>query len=128
MDEILKIFPEHQHIRFNPLCDEWVLVSPHRMKRPWAGQVEKPEVQDIPRHDPKNPLCPRSTRSSGKVIIFSSFYLMHAYSFRIHISILHFQYVFISASFICFDYYCCFFKGKLKKKKRRKLQYIVPIC
>ncbi|XP_060062551.1 galactose-1-phosphate uridylyltransferase-like [Ylistrum balloti] len=58
---------EHQHIRFNPLKEEWVVVSPHRMKRPWAGQVEKPEEENIPRHDPKNPLCPGNTRPNGKV-------------------------------------------------------------
>ena len=26
-------------MRYNPLKGEWVLVSPHRLKRPWKGQV-----------------------------------------------------------------------------------------
>ena len=60
---------EYQHTRYNPLRDDWVLVSPHRMKRPWKGQVEKPQEEEIPRWDPKNPLCPRTVRASGKVII-----------------------------------------------------------
>jgi hypothetical protein len=29
------------HRRLNLLTREWVLVSPHRAKRPWLGQVEK---------------------------------------------------------------------------------------
>lgn len=57
---------EHQHVRYNPLRDEWVLVSPHRLKRPWAGQVEKASTQAIPEYDPKNPLCPGNSRSTGK--------------------------------------------------------------
>ncbi|KAA0190017.1 hypothetical protein HAZT_HAZT001703 [Hyalella azteca] len=60
-------FSEHQHVRYNPLRDEWVLVSPHRMKRPWSGQVEKPAEDILPSHDPQNPLCPRVTRPNGQV-------------------------------------------------------------
>jgi UDPglucose--hexose-1-phosphate uridylyltransferase len=43
---------EHPHIRFNPLKDEWILVSPHRTKRPWKGQVEKPQRNETKRFDP----------------------------------------------------------------------------
>nr|XP_009860703.1 galactose-1-phosphate uridylyltransferase [Ciona intestinalis] len=57
---------EHQHLRYNPLKDEWVLVSPHRLKRPWAGKVEENEETQIPEYDLKNPLCPGNIRSSGK--------------------------------------------------------------
>ncbi|XP_038598706.1 galactose-1-phosphate uridylyltransferase [Tachyglossus aculeatus] len=58
---------EHQHIRYNPLQDEWVLVSAHRMRRPWQGQLEPPVPENIPRHDPSNPLCPGATRANGEV-------------------------------------------------------------
>ncbi|XP_067320792.1 galactose-1-phosphate uridylyltransferase isoform X1 [Anolis sagrei] len=58
---------EHQHLRYNPLRDDWVLVSAHRMKRPWQGQVEESAQDDVPRHDPGNPLCPGAQRASGQV-------------------------------------------------------------
>lgn len=58
---------DHPHLRLNPLTNEWVIVSPHRAKRPWAGQIEATEDEQIPRHDFSNPLCPGAKRSSGKV-------------------------------------------------------------
>uniref|UniRef100_A0A8C4QXL3 Galactose-1-phosphate uridylyltransferase n=1 Tax=Eptatretus burgeri TaxID=7764 RepID=A0A8C4QXL3_EPTBU len=58
---------EHQHLRYNPLRDEWVLVSSHRMRRPWHGQHERAEEDRVPRHDPTNMLCPGARRANGQV-------------------------------------------------------------
>lgn len=56
---------DHPHRRYNPLLDEYVLVSPHRMKRPWQGQHESPPPDERPTHDPECYLCPGSTRAGG---------------------------------------------------------------
>lgn len=58
---------EHPHRRYNPLIQEWVLVSPHRAKRPWQGQVETVDEEERPKYDPDNYLCPRNTRINGEV-------------------------------------------------------------
>jgi len=58
---------QHPHRRLNPLTNEWILVSPHRAKRPWQGQVEDVPPEARPVYDPACYLCPGNERAGGKV-------------------------------------------------------------
>lgn len=54
------------HRRYNPLMDEWMLVSPHRATRPWQGQVEPVPPENRPQYDPTCYLCPGNVRANGE--------------------------------------------------------------
>ena len=56
---------EHPHRRYDPLRDQWVLVSPHRTQRPWQGQTESIAPEAKPEHDPTCYLCPGNPRAGG---------------------------------------------------------------
>ena len=55
------------HRRYDPLSDEWVLVSAGRTRRPWLGAEEPtPEPASLA-YDPDCYLCPGNTRANGDV-------------------------------------------------------------
>ena len=53
------------HRRRNALTGDWILVSPHRMNRPWKGKVEQVPSEDRPAYDPGCYLCPGNRRANG---------------------------------------------------------------
>lgn len=57
---------EQPHKRYNQLSGEWVLVSPHRTKRPWQGKMENTTRDQRPSYDPSCYLCPGNERANGK--------------------------------------------------------------
>jgi len=58
---------EYSHKRFNILIGEWVLVSPHRAKRPWQGQNEETSEEKRLSYDPSCYLCAGNKRVNGEL-------------------------------------------------------------
>jgi len=57
---------DYSHKRFNILTNEWVLVSPHRAKRPWQGQEEDVSTEKRASYDENCYLCAENVRTSGE--------------------------------------------------------------
>ena len=55
------------HRRYNPLIDDWVLVSAGRTRRPWLGAEEPEPERPSLAFDPDCYLCPGNTRANGNV-------------------------------------------------------------
>ena len=53
------------HRRYDPLSDQWVLVSAGRTNRPWLGRREAQPQVTKPTYDPDCFLCPGNQRVSG---------------------------------------------------------------
>lgn len=60
-------FNSNPHRRLNILTGEWILVSPHRNKRPWQGKTEKSAETNLPSYDPSCYLCPTNKRMGGGI-------------------------------------------------------------
>ena len=58
---------DYSHKRLNILTNEWVLVSPHRAKRPWQGQNEAVSKELRPSYDETCYLCAGNSRINGEI-------------------------------------------------------------
>ena len=58
---------DYSHKRFNILTGEWVLVSPHRAKRPWQGQNEEIVKEKRFSYNENCYLCATNTRINGEI-------------------------------------------------------------
>ncbi len=64
---MIQLLQDQSHKRYNILTGEWMLVSPHRAKRPWQGAEEDDPIFERENYDASCYLCPGNTRANGEV-------------------------------------------------------------
>ncbi len=62
-----KELENNSHRRYNILTGEWILVSPHRTKRPWLGQQDEVLARKKESYDKNCYLCPGNKRANGDI-------------------------------------------------------------
>ena len=66
--------PSGPHRRYDPLSDQWVLVSSGRTQRPWLGRTERrATIAERPAYDPACYLCPGNVRANVQNNIRAAF-------------------------------------------------------
>ena len=55
------------HRRKNILTGDWILVSPHRTRRPWQGEVSTVQTEQRNTYEPDCYLCPGNKRANGEI-------------------------------------------------------------
>ncbi len=54
------------HWRWHPILNVWILNSPHRLKRAWAGAKSVAGIT-LPEYHPECPFCPGNKRANGEI-------------------------------------------------------------
>ncbi len=61
-----EMYSKYPHRRYNPLTGNYVLVSPHRLQRPWQGKEEDSIIIQKPEYDSECYLCAGNVRANGE--------------------------------------------------------------